>query len=61
MFICAKEAWGLQLFKKETLAQMFPCEIYKIFKKTYFYKTSLMAASENIVLKSLIAVLIENY
>ena len=40
---------------------MFSCEIYKIFKNTYFYKTSPMAASESIVLKSLIALLTENY
>ena len=40
---------------------MFSCEIYKIFKNTYFYRTSSMAASENIVPKSLIALLIENY
>ena len=40
---------------------MFSCEIYKIFKNTYFYRTSPMAASENIVLKSPIALLIENY
>ena len=61
MLIRAKEAWGLQLFKKEIPTQMFSSEIYKIFKNTYFYRTSPMAASENIVLKSPIALLIENY
>ena len=40
---------------------MFSCEIYKIFTNTYFYRTSPMAASENIVFKSLIALLIESY
>ena len=34
---------------------MLSCEIYKIFKNTYFYRTYPMAASENIVLKFLIA------
>ena len=61
MLICTKEARGLQIFKKETQTQMFSCEIHKIFKNTYFYRTSSMAASENIVPKSLIALLIENY
>ena len=57
----AKKAWGLQPFKKETPTQMSSCEIYKMLKNTYFYRRSPMAASENIVLKSLIALLIENY
>ena len=30
---------GLQLYKKETPTQMFPCEICEIFKKTFFYRT----------------------
>ena len=34
---------------------MFSSESYKIFNNTYFYKTSSMAGSEYIVLKSLIA------
>ena len=33
------------LFKKETLAQVFLSEFYKIFKNTYFYTTPLVAAS----------------
>ena len=40
---------------------MFSCVIYEIFEKIYFYRKFLMAASENIVLKSLIALLNENY
>ena len=40
---------------------MLSFEIYKIFKKTYFYRTFAMAASEIIAFKSLIALLIENY
>ena len=61
MLIRAKEAWRLQLFKKETAKQMFSYEIYKIFKNIYFCRASPMAASENIALESLIALLIENY
>ena len=61
MLICVKEAWGLQLFQKETPTQMLSCEIYEIFKNIYFYWKYPVAASENIVLKSLIALLIENY
>ena len=33
--------------RKETLAQVFSCEIYEIFKNTFTYRTSQMAASEN--------------
>ena len=32
--------------KKETLAQVFSCEFWAIFKNTYFYRTPLVAASE---------------
>ena len=32
--------------KKETLAQMFSCEFWDIFKNTFFYGTPLVAASE---------------
>ena len=34
------------LLQKETLAQVFSCEFCEIFEKTYFYRTSLVAASE---------------
>ena len=32
------------LLKKETLAQVFPCEFCKISKNTFFYRTPLVAA-----------------
>ena len=51
-----KETWDLQRYQKQTPTQVFFYEIYKIFKNTYFYKTS---SSENIILKSLNALLIE--
>ena len=38
------QASGLQLFKKETLAQVFSCELCGIFKNIYFYATTLVAA-----------------
>ena len=31
--------------KKETLAQVFSCEFCETFQETYFYRTSLVAAS----------------
>ena len=55
MLIRAKDARGLQLFKKETPTQMFSCEIYNISKKTNFYRKFPMTASESIISKSLIA------
>ena len=33
--------------KKETLAQVFPCEFCEIFQNTYFYRTPLVAASDS--------------
>ena len=33
--------------KKETLTQMFSCEFCETFKKTFFYRTPLVAASRN--------------
>ena len=33
--------------KKETLAQVFSFEFYEIFKNTFFYRTPLVAASED--------------
>ena len=33
---------GLQRFSKETPTQVFSCEIYEIFKNTFFYKTPLV-------------------
>ena len=37
------------LSKKETLAQMFFCQICEIFKNTFVYRTALMAASARIL------------
>ena len=37
---------GLQLFVKETPAQLFSCETEKNFKNIFFYRTPLVAASE---------------
>ena len=44
---CAR-AWGMKsatLSKKGTLAQIFSCEFYEIFKDIFFYETHLVAAS----------------
>ena len=32
---------------KETPTQVFPCEYFKIFKNSFFYRAPLLAASEN--------------
>ena len=32
--------------KKETLAQVFSCEFCKIYKSTFYYRTTLVAASD---------------
>ena len=34
------------IIKTETLGQVFSCEFCEIFKNTFFYRTSLVAASE---------------
>ena len=33
---CVGVLWGLQLYQKETPTQMVSCEIYKIFRNTFF-------------------------
>ena len=38
---------GLQLYYKETLAQVFSSEFCEISKNTFFYRTLLVAASEH--------------
>ena len=43
--------------KKETLAQVFSCEFYKIFKNTFFYRTPPVAASASSMLNVLFTVL----
>ena len=37
-------AWDLQLYLKETLAQVFPWEFCEIFKNTFFYRTLVVAS-----------------
>ena len=39
----------LQLYEKETPAQVFSCEITEIFKNTFFYGTPQVAASDNVI------------
>ena len=44
-FLLNKAAdWRLQLYYKETLAQVFFCEVCEIFKNSYFYGIPLVAA-----------------
>ena len=38
--------YDCNFIKKETLTQVFSCEICKIVKNIYFYRTPLVAASE---------------
>ena len=35
-FLIKLQAWGLQLFKKETPAQVFSCEFCEISRNTFF-------------------------
>ena len=44
-FLIKLQAWALQLYKRETLAQVFSFEFCEISKKTFFYRTALVAAS----------------
>ena len=47
-FLIKLKVSGLQFFlKKETLAQVFSCEFCEIFKNTFFYRTTMVAASGN--------------
>ena len=41
LFLIKLQAWGLQLYKKETPAQVFSCKFCKISKKYFFYTTPL--------------------
>ena len=43
-----KLASGLQLYLKKSLAQVFSCEFGEISKKTFFYRTPPLAASEKV-------------
>ena len=46
-FLRKLQVWGLQLYQKETLAQAFSCEFCEISRNTFYYRTPLLAASEN--------------
>ena len=43
-YICARVSFLIKL-QKETLAQVFSCEFSEVSKSTFYYKTSLVAAS----------------
>ena len=45
-FLIKLRTWGLQLIKKETLAQVFSCEYCEISKNTFSYRAPPVAASE---------------
>ena len=45
-FLIKLQAWELQLYKKETLAQVLSFEIYEVFNNTYFYRTPPVAVSD---------------
>ena len=47
-FIIKFQASACNFIKKEVLAQVFSCKFYEIFKKTSFYRTPPVAASEGI-------------
>ena len=44
-FLIKLQSWGLKLYLKRDFVPVFSCEICKIFKNTFFYWTSLVAAS----------------
>ena len=46
-FLIKLQAWACNFIKKKTLAQVLSCDICKICKNTFFYRTPLVAASEN--------------
>ena len=41
----SESLFAYNFIKKETLAQAFSCESFKILKSTFFYRTSLVATS----------------
>ena len=45
LFLMKLQASGLQHYQKETLAQVFSCDIYEICKNTFFHRTPLAAPS----------------
>ena len=46
LFLLKLQAWGLQLYLKKTLAQVFSCEFCEISKNTFSYRAPLVAASK---------------
>ena len=44
-FLIKLQALGVQLYQKDTVAQVFSCEFCEISKNTFFYGLSLVAAS----------------
>ena len=47
LFLIKFQADACNYIKKETLAQVIFCGFCKIFKKTFFYRTPTVAASQN--------------
>ena len=43
-FLIKLQVSGVQLYQKETLAQVFSCEFYQMFKSTFSYRTFLVGA-----------------
>ena len=48
LFLTSCKPQACNFLKKETLAQVFPCEFCEISKNTLFKQTPLVAASETI-------------
>ena len=54
LFLIKLQAWrpvGLQCYEEEIPTQLFTCEIWEIFKNTFFYRTSPVAASGHVIPK----------
>ena len=49
IFIIKLQAFNLQVFKKETPAQVLSCEVCETFKNNYFEEYLQMAASEGVL------------
>ena len=52
LFLIKLQASASKSIKKETLAQLFSCEVYKIYKNTFFIKHHWATASETSVIKT---------
>ena len=48
--------WSANLLKRRLLHLMFSCEIYKIFKDTFFYRTTPLAAASGLPFTFLVIV-----